>query len=284
MIMNISPETFNLAFKKIHGRNPSGGRDRGIVLNHWAYSAKRDDLGKSRNDIITGEIIEYEENMVHCKACEAVGREPIHLRSLINIWNKPYGNREGECTLGFGVFRNGLRTSEELSDSASGRYKESVVTIFRKERGETILTELELRKQCLEIHGEICFKCDSHDNITIDHILSLHKFWPASLKNSIPLCKGCNSKKRALLPSEFYTHEELVRLAERSEYTLEELQTATYNFDFVDWFNVPENKDRVYEYIMSNREKSTQYWNSVSKTIDDANIELKRINGSHLVL
>ena len=83
---------------------------------------------------------------------------------------------------------------------------------------------------------------------------------------------------------EYERHEELVRLSKRSEYTLEELQTATYNFDFVDWFNVPENKDRVYEYIMSNREKSTQYWNSVSKTIDDANIELKRINGSHLVL
>ena len=67
-----------------------------------------------------------------------------------------------------------------------------------------------------------------------------------------------------------------------NEYTLEELQTATYNFAFVHWFNVPENKDKIYEYIMSNREKSTQYWNSVSKTINDANIELKRINGSQL--
>ena len=141
---------------------------------------------------------------------------------------------------------------------------------------------MELRKQCLEIHGEECFKCGSHDNIAIDHILSLHYFHPASLKNSIPLSKGCNCEKRALLPSEFYTDEEVVRLSECTEYTLEELQTATYNFDFVHWFNVPENKDKIYEYIMSNREKSTQYWNSVSKTINDANIELKRINGSQL--
>jgi len=282
--MNTFPEiteTFELAFKEIYGRMPSGGRDRGRVLNNWGYSIKRDYIGKDHINIVTGEIKEYKEDMVHCKACELVGSESIHSLSYINTYKK-YGNTDGECTLGFAVFRNSMRTSEELSDSVSGRYKESVVTIFRKERGEIILTAVELRKQCLEIHGEECFKCGSHDNIAIDHILSLYFFHPATLKNSIPLCKGCNSEKRSLLPSEFYTHEELVRLSERSEYTLEELQTTTYNFDFVHWFNVPENKDRIYEYTMSNRENSTRHWNSVSKTIDDANIELKRINGSQL--
>ena len=51
--------------------------------------------------------------MVHCKACELVGSESIHSLSYINTYKK-YGNTDGECTLGFAVFRNSMRTSEEI--------------------------------------------------------------------------------------------------------------------------------------------------------------------------
>ena len=177
-------------------------------------------------------------------------------------------------------YKNAIRETTQLK--GYGRLKEDILRIWRKSLNETVLTKENLDEEVYRIYGEMCFLCGSFDDLAIDHIFPLDKLWPQTLKNSIPLCKKHNSKKKEQLPSKFYKLEDLIRLSKLPfSYTLQELQTETYNFPFVIWFNDEKNKDKIYEYVQG-RGKSEQYWNSLIKTIDKANKELKNINGTHL--
>jgi len=60
-----------------------------------------------------------------------------------------------------------------------------------------------------------CFKCNSMENLTIDHHYPLSKGFPLSPENSVILCRSCNSKKGKILPELFYTSEQLKELHER---------------------------------------------------------------------
>ena len=70
-------------------------------------------------------------------------------------------------------------------------------------------------------------------------------------KNACPLGKHENSSKRATLPIDYFTPEQLEKLSKLSGYTLEELKTQTYNFTFWDWLD--ENWDKAVEYIDSRK-------------------------------
>jgi len=57
-----------------------------------------------------------------------------------------------------------------------------------------------------------CFKCNSMDDLTIDHHYPLSMGYGLSYDNAVLLCRSCNSAKSSRLPEEFYSPEELVRL------------------------------------------------------------------------
>jgi hypothetical protein len=56
---------------------------------------------------------------------------------------------------------------------------------------------LKLRKKVFEIHGEVCLRCGSTENIAVDHIkpYSLYPHLAMDINNLQPLCRSCNSKK-----------------------------------------------------------------------------------------
>ena len=245
---------------------PEGGKDRNLVLKNYGYRPKRD--FRPKNTLFDT----YKKDKAHCKWCEFLGLDPIHSLSDINF---EAGRAEsyGACKY-LSRYRNFLRTTEELSTAQGGRFKENVLRLFRERHlNETILTNNKLDEKCLEKFGEKCFRCGSTENIAIDHILPLHRFFAKILRNIIPLCNVCNSSKQHKWPSEFYTESELIRLAKVSGYSLSKLKNPTYNYHFIDWFL--DNEDLVYDYTFSNRKNSEVYWESLVNDIDLALTERK---------
>lgn len=68
--------------------------------------------------------------------------------------------------------------------------------IFRSQRRSI---PKELRSKILKKYGYKCVKCESKDNLTIDHIKPYIKGGPTKENNLQVLCKSCNSKKGAKL-------------------------------------------------------------------------------------
>lgn len=65
------------------------------------------------------------------------------------------------------------------------------------------------QKITFEIFGKQCFRCESDDDITIDHHYCLNKGNALTIENAVPLCRSCNSRKKCKDPKDFYTNEEL---------------------------------------------------------------------------
>lgn len=53
----------------------------------------------------------------------------------------------------------------------------------------------DVKSKVFELHGKICLRCGSIDNITLDHINPVHKGGENSIENLQPLCNRCNSSK-----------------------------------------------------------------------------------------
>lgn len=57
-----------------------------------------------------------------------------------------------------------------------------------------------------------CFKCGSHEDLTLDHHLPFCMDGRLTESNSVVLCRSCNSSKNAKHPTRFYTQKELMAL------------------------------------------------------------------------
>lgn len=66
----------------------------------------------------------------------------------------------------------------------------------------------------LELFNYRCIRCNSTENLEVDHLNPLCKGYPLARDNAIVLCKACNRKKYSKMPSEFFTEEELERIHE----------------------------------------------------------------------
>lgn len=54
-----------------------------------------------------------------------------------------------------------------------------------------------------------CFKCNSRNDLTIDHLKPLSKGYSLSRQNAVLLCRSCNSSKQDKMPHQFFTQKEL---------------------------------------------------------------------------
>ena len=264
-------EKINNIFLEKRGYIPHGGSGpygRGKLLYEMGYKEKRDSRPSANL------FADYDEDMVHCNWCEFLGLEAIHPLS----WITEHSGWNGSCKY-MRRYRNSLRTKEEMNTSYSARFIENILKVFREDMlNETILTEGELNKKCLEKHNHKCFKCGSLEDLAIDHVLPLSWFWAKSLRNIVPLCKSCNSSKGAKWPSEFYNKEELRRLSKVTGYSLIKLENPTYNYVFVDW--VKDNINVVLE-IADRRKKGEWYWYCFQKKLEIS--EKKRTNDFPIV-
>ena len=62
------------------------------------------------------------------------------------------------------------------------------------------------------IFSEMCFKCKSKENLTIDHNYPLSEGNALERDNAVLLCQSCNSSKGTKRPEEFYSPLELYQL------------------------------------------------------------------------
>jgi len=106
---------------------------------------------------------------------------------------------------------NPLRTAEQMHESSSRR------------RAAELLLEGENRpvsfKKLFERFGSKCFKTgkklsmENRGTWAIDHLLPSRYLYPLSDQNAALLSVEANNAKRDRWPSEFYTNNELIRLA-----------------------------------------------------------------------
>lgn len=77
-----------------------------------------------------------------------------------------------------------------------------------------------------------CFRCDakllSAKAMHLDHTRPLARLWPLD-ESATALCGSCNSEKRDRAPADFYTPEQLARLAAITEVPLADLQSLRPN-------------------------------------------------------
>jgi len=64
-----------------------------------------------------------------------------------------------------------------------------------------------LRKETLEYYGNRCHRCNSTDDVAVDHIKSLRRFWNLRLEkdNLQLLCKKCNQHKGSIFIVDYRT-------------------------------------------------------------------------------
>ncbi len=68
------------------------------------------------------------------------------------------------------------------------------------------------KEEILVKYKNECFKCGSQKNLTLDHHMPLSLGYGLKKGNIVVLCKKCNNKKGHLLPSEYYTSKEIMKL------------------------------------------------------------------------
>jgi len=106
---------------------------------------------------------------------------------------------------------NPLRTKQQLHESAVGR---RIAELFAQEEDEKISIE-----KLFERFNSKCFKTkknlnfDDRKSWAIDHILPSKFLYPLSIENAALLSKEANDNKRDKWPSEYYTNNELIKLA-----------------------------------------------------------------------
>lgn len=155
-----------------------------------------------------------ENKEVFWKQCNVCGRVlPFSYFSRHKGWGPL--ERQMECRACKGAINaqlNGLRTSEQLRESGIRR---RIADMFIYEEQRKKLDTDKIFKR----FGGKCFKSgkplDKNDtgSWAIDHILPQKYLWPLTEDNACLLSTECNSEKRDKWPSEYYTNEELVRLA-----------------------------------------------------------------------
>lgn len=157
--------------------------------------------------------IATETKSVFWKHCNTCGRKlPAHAFSGHAGWGQLEKQMEcRSCKAVINANLNPKRTKEQLHESAAGR---RTAELLLKGEG-TPINHRELFRR----FGGKCFKTgkrlDINDRASwrIDHTLPSRWLYPLSEHNATLLSTEANSNKRDGWPSEFYTNEELKRLA-----------------------------------------------------------------------
>lgn len=66
---------------------------------------------------------------------------------------------------------------------------------YKYKRIEANILTSKIKEDVFRLHGNICLKCGSTENITIDHIIPIKKNGSNDIGNLQPLCLRCNSSK-----------------------------------------------------------------------------------------
>lgn len=171
--------------------------------------------------------ISTEAREAYWKQCNTCGRKlPSRAFSGHSGWGPL--EKQMECRSCKAVINTNLnpkRTKEQLHESAVRRRTAELLLAGENER----LNFDELFKR----FGSKCFKTGKPLSLkerktwAIDHMLPSRWLYPLSIKNAVLLSKEANDNKRDKWPSEFYTNDELKKLAIITGTSLELLSRKT---------------------------------------------------------
>lgn len=142
-----------------------------------------------------------------CKLCRYDKAKELHSRNLNKLATAKYRASEH---------------GKQLLRQIHQQYK-------RSERGRLLSQQYVRRRRELKRHidmnysaidermtrilfGNLCFKCESKNDLQIDHHYPLSKGFGLSLDNAVLLCGYCNNSKNDSLPEKFYSQEQFERL------------------------------------------------------------------------
>jgi hypothetical protein len=142
----------------------------------------------------------------YCIVCCAL--KPLELFDLHSA--RRASRRQGECRLckkTYNSIKNQTRIADQHREAAQKR------RLYVEITGPTKIDSAAIRAR----FGGRCFKCgcDLTDplNGRLDHTLPVSHLWPLMTDNATLLCEKDNGTKSGKWPSEYYTAEELKRLA-----------------------------------------------------------------------
>lgn len=135
---------------------------------------------------------------------------------------------------------NPQRTAAQMKEDGQRRrsfellltelYKMSPQLSYRHKTGR------ELTDDIWEKFNKECFNCGkkliSARKMNLDHTRPLALLWPLD-ETATALCASCNSQKRDRFPSEFYSEEKLLELAEITKLDIKELQSPEPNHNAI---------------------------------------------------
>jgi hypothetical protein len=182
-----------------------------------------------------------EGSPIHLKKCSYCDRllpvDPARLGALaFHKHNAKLTKHQNECRAckkwRINDQFNPIRTKDQLHES-------SVITRERKLflREPEVLQRIKdrtgagLKSKVWERFGRKCFRCDrpvALEDYQLDHTRPLAYLWPID-EHATCLCARCNNEKKEKFPVEFYTLQQLTRLAKITGLALTELQKKQLN-------------------------------------------------------
>lgn len=84
-----------------------------------------------------------------------------------------------------------------LLKTARSNYQKHLEKIANKPRRDacSFTGNVNIKDVVFKMYGKKCLACGSEENISLDHIIPIHKKGTNTIDNLQPLCKSCNSKK-----------------------------------------------------------------------------------------
>ncbi len=249
------------------GKIPSGGEDARALLTEFGHTDNPKypaNIKLSLEQRLNGDY--YEESMVFCHWCNIIGLNPIHPRSQVTTYTGPEAFQYECCYMR--KYKNSIRTKKQLAKKYDSVFLEWLMRKVRGELGETnLLYESEIREYTFNLYGNCCVICGVEEELQGDHVKPKSLFWPLTIHNCIPLCKLHNCEKLDTPPHEYFTTEELERIAQTSNITVAELINVGYNYKIVDW--LVSNENIVNEWV-NQRGKKEQYTYILKNMINNA--------------
>lgn len=64
-----------------------------------------------------------------------------------------------------------------------------------RRKAQIFISKKQIRSIIFDVHGKLCLRCGSSENISLDHVIPISKYGKNELENLQPLCRNCNSWK-----------------------------------------------------------------------------------------
>lgn len=151
----------------------------------------------------------------------------MYCKSCTKDVNKKYKEQYTATPEGRAKFKEWMFTNKEHRQAYMSKWKKDNAdrnrSYERKRRAMKVNLEEnftpEDEKFIYMLFSDMCFKCNSIQELSVDHHYPLSKGNKLELDNAVVLCKSCNSQKYKSRPEDFYTEAELQKLTHIHRWT-----------------------------------------------------------------